>query len=102
VQKCANSDIGFSTSAPAAPTPRAVQNPIPMDIDATKKKGVSLPVCYCCGEPGHLKPQCLKRFNIRHMMTEEVDEWMQQKAIERDVAELKEVDVEEGFPSNVK
>jgi len=36
------------------------------------------------------------------MTMEKVDEWMQQKAIERDVVELKEVDIEGGFSSNVE
>jgi len=71
-----------------------------MDIDATKRKGANPPVCYHCGEPGHLKLQCPKRFDIHHMMMEEVDEWMQQQVIDKDVAELKEADTEEDFPSN--
>jgi len=36
------------------------------------------------------------------MTTEEVDEWMQQKAIDRDVAELKESEREEDFQSNAE
>lgn len=87
---------------PTIPLPKASQNPVPMDIDATKRKGVNPSVCYRCGQPGHLKPQCPKRFDIRHMTTEEVDEWMQQNAIERDVAELKETETEEDFQSNAE
>jgi len=73
-----------------------------MDINATKRKQVNPPICFCCGEPGYLKPQCPKRFDIRHMMTEKVDEWMQQNAIDRDVAELKEAEREEDFQSNAE
>ena len=90
----------FRPPLPTEPTPRPIQNPVPMDIDATKRKGANPPVCYRCGEPGHLKPQCPKRFDIRHMTTEEVDEWMQQQAIDKDVAELKEADTEKDFPSS--
>jgi len=73
-----------------------------MDIDVTKRKGVNPLVCYHCREPGHLKPQCSKKFDICHMTTEEVDECMQQKVIDRDVAELKEAEIEEDFQLNTK
>jgi len=72
----------FRPPVQPAQTPKVVQNPIPMDNDATKRKGTTLTICYRCGEPGHIKPQCPKRFDIRHMTTEELDEWMQQKAID--------------------
>jgi len=36
------------------------------------------------------------------MTTEEVDEWMQQNAIDRDVVELKEAEREEDFQSNTE
>ena len=73
------------------PPMRIPQNPVPMDIDATKRKAQPPDVCYRCGEPGHRKPQCPRRFDIRHMTMEECDEWWQQRAIEQDAEEVVEV-----------
>jgi len=90
-------------SFPSAPIPKVTPNPVPMDIDATKRKNANPPVCYRCGEPGHLKPQCPRRFDIRHMTMDEMEEWMQQKVLDQDAAELKETverRTEEDFVKN--
>jgi len=47
-------------SFPLTPIPKATLNPVLMDIDAAKRKNANPLVCYHCGEPGHLKLQCLK------------------------------------------
>jgi hypothetical protein len=87
--------------APAQPY-RASQNPVPMEIDAAKKKAAMPEVCYRCGEPGHRKPQCPRRFDVRHMTLEECEEWMQERALQQDaeeIAQKEEEAVEEDFPS---
>jgi len=71
-----------------------------MDIDATKRKNANPLVCYRCGEPGHLKPQCPKRFDIRHMTMDEMEEWMQQKVLDQDAAELTETVERKDFAKN--
>jgi hypothetical protein len=84
--------------------PRPTQNPVPMDIDATRKKTNLPDVCYRCGEPGHRKPQCPRRFDIRLMSMEECEEWMQEKALGKDAEEIaqreeelaQEIEKEEG------
>ena len=68
--------------------PRSTQYPVPMDIDAMKKKNPTPDICYRCGEPGHRKPDCPKRFDIRHMTMDECDEWMQEKALQQDAEEI--------------
>ena len=82
---------------PVAPPSRPQPNYAPMEIDAAKKKAPNLEICYRCGEPGHKRPQCPKRFDIRHMSMEECEEWLQEKALQKDVEEVaeKHVEVEE-------
>jgi len=36
-------------------------------------------VCYKCGEVGHKKLECPKKFDICHMTMEECQEWIQKK-----------------------
>ncbi|PPQ86407.1 hypothetical protein CVT24_004677 [Panaeolus cyanescens] len=40
-------------------------NPVPMDIDAARKKGELPPVCHCCGRPGHFVAECTQRHDVR-------------------------------------
>jgi hypothetical protein len=68
--------------------PRLAHNPVPMEIDAVKKKAALPGVCYRCGEPGHRRPDCPRRFDIRLMSMEECKDWMQEKALERDTEEI--------------
>ena len=57
----------------------------PMDIDATKRKAPTPDVCYRCGQPGHRKPQCPQRFDVRHMTTDECEGWMKERGIGKGV-----------------
>lgn len=68
---------------PVKPSPA----PVPMDIDATRKRK-DAQVCYRCGEAGHIKPNCPKRFDIRLMSMEECEEWMQGLALKQDEEEI--------------
>lgn len=59
-----------------------------MDIDAARRTR-PLPAgnCYRCGQPGHMKAQCPRAFDIRYMTMEEVDEMMQQRVLAQDAEE---------------
>jgi hypothetical protein len=69
-------------NAHLVPTPG---NPIPMDIDAAKGKAPLPLTCYRCGQPGHKKPDCPQRFDIRMMSTEEQEELLQKLLFEKDI-----------------
>jgi len=58
-----------------------------VETTAVKKEGV---ICYRCGQAGHRKPECPKRFDIQHMTMEECEEWMQQMVLDKDMVELPE------------
>ncbi|KDR68942.1 hypothetical protein GALMADRAFT_23143, partial [Galerina marginata CBS 339.88] len=45
-------------------------NPIPMDIDAARKKSALPQNCRRCGELGHWANDCPHRYDVRHMSTD--------------------------------
>ena len=54
-----------------------------MDIDASKAK--QLPqTCYRCSQTGHVSRECPKRFDVRHMTTDERDELLMNLLAEKD------------------
>jgi len=75
---------------------------VPQKVTFTETSAVKKEiVCYRCREVGHRKPECPKKFDIRHMMMEECEEWMQQMALDKDTAELPENwKNEEDFPES--
>lgn len=70
--------------------------PVPMDVDAARKK-TSLPItCYRCGEPGHKAPDCKLRFDVRALSVNELQTYLEDKMTALDATpEQEEVDVEE-------
>ena len=46
-----------------------------MDIDAQRAKASTPHTCHRCGSPNHLICDCPRRFDVRHMCTEEIDEF---------------------------
>ena len=74
--------------------PPTLPEPVPMDIDATRKRQQTPVVCHRCGKPGHYAKDCEKRFDIRYMLAEEKQEWLQNFALEADTPELKEEEEE--------
>ena len=65
--------------------------PVPMDIDATRRRSPLPPACYRCGKVGHLKAECPLRHDIRFLDAEEKEDLIQQLLAEKDAAEVQEV-----------
>jgi hypothetical protein len=73
------------------PLPPATSKPlsmgVPMDIDAQRSQS-SLPIiCHRCGKPGHIAPKCPLRFDVRHMTTDEKEDWIEGLLSTSDVAD---------------
>jgi Retrotransposon gag protein/Zinc knuckle len=45
--------------------------PVPSVSSAQRPKDTTAIVCFRCGQPGHLRPECPKRFDIRYLSLEE-------------------------------
>ena len=55
-----------------------------MDIDAQRAKTGTPHTCHRCGSPNHLIRDCPRRFDVRHMCTEEIDEFLADVLARRD------------------
>lgn len=71
---------------PPAPKP-SDSGPVPMDIDLSRKSALLPPTCYRCGKAGHVKADCPKRFDVRHMTMAEKEELIQSLLAEKDASE---------------
>jgi hypothetical protein len=77
-------------------------NPVPMDIDATRKAKALADSCRRCGQVGHWAKDCPRRFDVRYMDTDELQTELEGKLAARDAVpevpeEVTEVDNEEDF-----
>jgi hypothetical protein len=57
-----------------------------MDVDRTRTLKPLAQTCYHCGETGHISKECDLRHDIRHMMLDEEDEFIQNIMANRDAA----------------
>jgi hypothetical protein len=83
----------FCSHPPTAATPAAMHTPsralppsIPIDIDRTRTLRPIAQTCYRCGKTGHISKECDLRHDIRHMMLDEQDEFIQNIMANRDAA----------------
>jgi hypothetical protein len=76
----------FRSSAPTRPTTSGVLrpptmahinpspgNPVPMDLDANRRRTLLPPTCYRCKKPGHKSPECPLRFDVRTLTIEDLE-----------------------------
>jgi len=92
---------------PAAPPVRFAHsrpspgNPVPMDIDATRRARPAPDTCRRCGAAGHWAKDCDLRFDVRYMDTDELETYMENKLAAKDVA-TEEPPSEEDEPAPVR
>jgi hypothetical protein len=57
-----------------------------MDVDRTQTFKPLTQTCYCCGQTGHISKECDLHHDVRHMMLDEEDSFIQQIMANRDTA----------------
>jgi hypothetical protein len=55
-----------------------------MDIDAQRAKASTPHTCHRCGSPNHLIRDCPQCFDVRHLCTEEIDDFFATVLARRD------------------
>jgi hypothetical protein len=57
-----------------------------MDVDCTQTFKPLTQTCYRCGQTGHISKECDLRHDVRHMMLDEEDSFIQRIMANRDTA----------------
>jgi len=73
--------LELSTYHQLAPTPG---NPVPMDIDASRKAQPLPFSCYQCGKAGHKAPDCPTRFDIQELSVDDLQTYLEDCLAELD------------------
>ena len=87
-----------SRPAQAAPAARFAHsnlspgNPVPMDIDATRKAKATPDTCRRCRKTGHWAKDCDLRFDVRYMDADELEMELKNKLAAKDVAPVETPD----------
>ena len=79
-------------NAYARPSPG---NPVPMDVDAARKKAANPPTCFRCGKTGHKSPDCDLRSDVRALTVDELQTYLEDRLAELDVATEEKTEPEE-------
>jgi hypothetical protein len=77
--------------AHVTPTPG---NPVPMDIDASRRKALPAAACFRCGKPGHFGRDCPDRFDVRALTVDELQSLLEDRLARLDVAQSEPIDEE--------
>jgi hypothetical protein len=93
----------FRSTAPTRPTTSGVLrpptmahikpspgNPVPMDLDANRRRTLLPPTCYRCKKPGHKSPECPLQFDVRTLTIEDLETLLADKYAKLDVVPLDE------------
>ena len=81
--------------AHANPSP---SNPVPMDIDATRKGKTPADACRRCGKIGHWAKDCDLRFDVRYMDADEVEAALENKLAAKDAVPAELLAEDEPLP----
>ena len=65
-------------------------NPVPMDVDASRRRTPTILTCYWCGKPGHKVPDCPLQFDIWALTTEKLGAEVQARMAQRDVVTVED------------
>ena len=78
--------VNFRPSAYPGVPARGSNIPVPMEVDATRRRNPIPMLCRRCGEPGHFAKECPRSYDVRYMTSEEKEEWIEQLLSDADVA----------------
>ena len=93
----------FAPPIASASNPSRYTPPVPSISTPSRPKDPSTLVCFRCGQHGHTRPDCPKRFDVRYMDFEERQGFAQEEFVALDVMETKEreddatIEVQEDF-----
>src|SRR5277367_1686011 len=93
----------FAPPIASASNPSRYVPPVPSISTPSRPKDPSTLVCFRCGQHGHTRPDCPKRFDVRYMDFEERQGFAQEEFVALDVMETKEreddatIEVQEDF-----
>jgi len=73
--------LEWSANHQHAPTPG---NPVPMDIDASRKTQPLPFSCYRCGKAGHKAPDCPTQFDIQELSIDNLQTYLEDRLAELD------------------
>jgi hypothetical protein len=79
-----------------SPTPG---NPVPMDLDSTRK-ALGAPRCFRCKGTGHFGKDCPSQYDVRLMTTDELEEVIQQRMVRLDVAQPDPMNAPDDLPGD--
>jgi hypothetical protein len=92
---------------PSPPVKPKQDGPIPMEVDAARQQGRFPVICHRCGQAGHYKNACPRRFDVRYLSAAELKDLLQDQLALEDAAETmgkeepaKEEEGEEGFQTS--